>query len=110
MLDEARRFLLAPRELPPERQDGRSSERDTIALARKIWANSRPIAGTLLRPICARAKSLPISAVVGEGIETVLSLKRALPELPKVAALSAARLAAWEFPSGFAAPLCCLQQ
>ena len=37
-------------------------------------------------------------AVVGEGIETVLSLKSALPELPMVAALSAAHLAAWKFP------------
>lgn len=37
--------------------------------------------------------------VVGEGIETVLSLKSALPELPMVAALSAAHLAAWKFPT-----------
>jgi len=38
-------------------------------------------------------------AVVGEGIETVLSLKSALPLLPMVAALSAAHLAAWEMPA-----------
>ena len=38
--------------------------------------------------------------VVGEGIETVLSLKSALPEFPMVAALSAAHLSVWEFPSG----------
>ncbi len=178
-LEEARRFLLAPRELPPERQDGRSSERDTIALARKIWANSRPIAGTpaeaylrarkitadldlaslryhpalfyrehpgalsrrlpalvaavtncsseitgvhrtfldLTRKDKARVPSPRRSlgailrhgvrfgkidgvVVVGEGIETILSLKSALPELPMVAALSAAHLAAWEFPCG----------
>ncbi|MBM3551944.1 MAG: hypothetical protein FJX45_09290 [Alphaproteobacteria bacterium] len=36
--------------------------------------------------------------LVGEGIETVLSLKSALPGLPMVAALSAGHLAAWEFP------------
>jgi hypothetical protein len=36
--------------------------------------------------------------LVGEGIETVLSLKSALPSLPMVAALSAGHLAAWEFP------------
>jgi hypothetical protein len=35
---------------------------------------------------------------IGEGIETVLSLKSALPKIPMVAALSAAHLAAWEFP------------
>ncbi|WP_245435027.1 DUF7146 domain-containing protein [Methylocystis rosea] len=38
--------------------------------------------------------------LVGEGIETVLSLKSALPYLPIVAALSAGHLAAWEFPPG----------
>ncbi len=38
-------------------------------------------------------------ALVGEGIETVLSLNSALPHLPTVAALSASHLAAWEFPS-----------
>ena len=37
--------------------------------------------------------------LVGEGIETVLSIKSALPELSMVAALSAAHLAAWELPS-----------
>ena len=178
-LDEARRFLRAPRESPPERQDERSSDRDTVALAQKIWAASRPIAGTpaeaYLRArkitadldpaslryhpaLCYRelaglpSRKLPALvaavtdhrgeitgvhrtfldparkdkarvpsprrslgailghgvrfgkiddlAVVGEGIETVLSLKSALPELPMVAALSAAHLAAWEFPCG----------
>ncbi len=38
--------------------------------------------------------------LLGEGIETVLSLKGALPFLPMVAALSAAHLAAWELPRG----------
>lgn len=36
--------------------------------------------------------------VAGEGIETILSLKSMLPELPMVAALSANHLAALEFP------------
>ncbi len=178
-LDEARRFLQASRELPPERQGGRSSERDTITLARKIWVASRPVAGTPaeaylrarkitadLDPACLRyhpalfyrdhpgapSRKLPalVAAVtnhsgeitgvhrtfldptrkdkarvssprrslgailehgvrfgridevvlIGEGIETVLSLKSALPELPMVAALSAGHLAAWEFPPG----------
>jgi hypothetical protein len=39
-------------------------------------------------------------AIIGEGIETVLSLKSAFPDIPMVAALSAAHLAAWEFPAG----------
>jgi hypothetical protein len=38
-------------------------------------------------------------AIIGEGIETVLSLKSALPHLSMVAALSAAHLAAWRPPS-----------
>ena len=37
---------------------------------------------------------------VGEGIETVLSLRQALPSLPLAAALSAAHLSAFLFPSG----------
>ena len=46
-LDEARRFLRAPRGAA-RRSDKTSdrSERDTVALARKIWAASKPIAGT----------------------------------------------------------------
>ncbi len=178
-LDEARRFLQAPRELPTEGLDGRSSERDTITLARKIWAASRPIAGTpaeaYLRArkitadpdpaslryhpalfyrehLGAPSRRLPALvaavtnhsgeitgvhrtfldptrnekarvpsprrslgailgngvrfgkindlALVGEGIETVLSIKTTFPNFPMVAALSAGHLAAWEFPSG----------
>lgn len=38
--------------------------------------------------------------VVGEGIETVLSLVQAVPELPATAALSAGHLAAFELPPG----------
>jgi hypothetical protein len=38
-------------------------------------------------------------AIIGEGIETVLSLKSAAPHLPMIAALSAAHLAAWRPPS-----------
>jgi hypothetical protein len=37
--------------------------------------------------------------MIGEGIETVLSLKSALPEPPMVAALSAAHLSEWELPA-----------
>ncbi|GGE83925.1 DNA primase [Niveispirillum cyanobacteriorum] len=40
----------------------------------------------------------PVMAA-GEGLETVLSLRQALPFLPAVAALSAAHLAAWTFPA-----------
>jgi phage/plasmid primase-like uncharacterized protein len=39
-------------------------------------------------------------AIIGEGIETVLSLKSDMPHLPMVAALSAAHLVAWEVPAG----------
>ena len=38
--------------------------------------------------------------VVGEGLETVLSLRSVLPDLPAVAALSAAHLGAFEPPPG----------
>ncbi len=179
-LDEARRFLNNPREAPPPgRSDERFSDRDTIAAARKIWAASRPIVGTLaeaylrarkitadLDPVSLRfhpalfycerpgapSRKLPalvavvtnlrgeitgvhrtwldptrndkarvssprrsLGAIlgngvrfgeiddvvlVGEGIETVLSIKSALPDLPMVAALSASHLAAWKFPPG----------
>ena len=176
-LDEARRFLRAPREPCSARQELRSEECDTVALARKIWAASNPIVGTpaeaylRARKINADLDDAPLRyhpallyrdslespprklpalvaavtdnsgeirgihrtfldptrkdkarvssprrslgailghgvrfgkiddvAVVGEGIETVLSLKSALPELPMVAALSATHLAAWELP------------
>jgi hypothetical protein len=40
----------------------------------------------------------PVMAT-GEGLETMLSLRQALPLLPAVAALSAAHLAAWTFPA-----------
>ncbi|MBL0965266.1 MAG: toprim domain-containing protein [Blastomonas sp.] len=36
----------------------------------------------------------------GEGIETMLSLRQAIPAMPMIAALSAAHLAALEFPQG----------
>ncbi|MBM3563404.1 MAG: hypothetical protein FJX48_09735 [Alphaproteobacteria bacterium] len=176
-LDEARRFLRRPLSAPTAGQGERSSDRDTITLARRIWAASRPIIGTLaeaylrarkitadLDPAALRyhpalfyrerpgapSRTLPalvaaatnhdgeimgvhrtwldparkdkarvssprrsLGAIlgngahfgkiedivlVGEGIETVLSLKSALPDLPMVAALSAGHLAAWEFP------------
>jgi phage/plasmid primase-like uncharacterized protein len=175
-LDEARRFLGAPRELPPEQQGGRAPEHDTIALARIIWAASRSIIGTpaeaylRARKITADlsaaslryhpalfyrehpgapSRKLPalVAAVtnhdgtimgvhrtyldperknkahvssprrslgairgngvqfgeidkvllVGEGIETILSIKSVAPQLSMCAALSAGHLSAWEF-------------
>ncbi|TLG72678.1 hypothetical protein FEV16_14610 [Methylocystis sp. B8] len=176
-LDEARRFLRAPRATPTERRNENSRECNTIALARKIWAASAPIAGTKAeaylraRKISAdlhdtrlrhhpaliyrespnspprklpalvaavtnhrgeitgihrtfldptrNAKASVASprralgvilgngvrfgviddfAIIGEGIETVLSLKSVAPHLSMVAALSAAHLAAWRPP------------
>jgi hypothetical protein len=178
-LDEARRFLRAPRAPSSVRKDRRLGECDTVVLARKIWAASNLIAGTpaeaylRARKITADLDDAPLRyhpglhyrdtpdslpqrlpalvaavtdnrgeltgihrtfldptrkdkanvasprrslgailgngvrfgkidevVVVGEGIETVLSLKSALPEFPMVAALSAAHLTAWGFPSG----------
>ncbi|ARN83920.1 DUF7146 domain-containing protein [Methylocystis bryophila] len=177
VLNEARRFLRAPREPSSVRQNRRSGDYDSVALARKIWAAANPIAGTpaeaylRARKITADLSDAPLRyhpgllyrdtpnsrpqrlpalvaavtdnsgeikgihrtfldptqpdkarvssprrslgailghgvrfgkiddvVIVGEGIETVLSLKSALPELPMVAALSAAHLAAWKFP------------
>jgi hypothetical protein len=179
-LDEARRFLRAPRETPTERRNDNSRKCDTIALARKIWAASQPIPGTKAeaylraRKITADLNDAPLRyqpaliyrehpgsspprklpalvaavtndagaimgihrtfldpkrnakasvssprrslgailgngvcfgviddfAIIGEGIETVLSLKSVAPHLPMVAALSASHLAAWEIPAG----------
>src|SRR5208283_4263879 len=42
-LDEARRFLRAPRERNSQRRETQSSEHDTIPLAKRIWAASHPI-------------------------------------------------------------------
>ncbi|RTL85961.1 MAG: hypothetical protein EKK29_10595 [Hyphomicrobiales bacterium] len=175
--DEARRFLGAPRARTSERRERHSSERDTVALAREIWAASRPIDGTpaeaylRARKIAADLHNAPLRyhsallyrdpkypprklpalvaavtdnsgeimgihrtfldltrndkanvvsprrslgailghgvrfgaiddiAIIGEGIETVLSLNSVFPGLPAVAALSAAHLAAWRPPS-----------
>ena len=178
-LEEARRFLRAPPAPSPVWRERRSSERDTVALARKIWAAAKPIAGTpaeaylRARKITADLHGAPLRyhpallyreipdsppqklpalvaavtdgsgeirgihrtfldpkrndkanvasprrslgailgngvrfgvidefAIIGEGIETVLSLKSAFPNIPMVAALSAAHLAAWKLPSG----------
>ena len=44
----------------------------------------------------------------GEGIETVRSLRMALPVLPALAALSAAHLSAILFPPGCSAFMCCV--
>lgn len=176
-LDEARRFLRAPLAPSPVGRERRSSECDTVALARKIWAASKPIADTppeaylRARKITADLHDAPLRyhsallyrdsnspqrrlpalvaavtdnrgeirgihrtfldpashskanvasprrslgailgngvrfgvihdfAIIGEGIETVLSLKSAFPDTPMVAALSAAHLAAWRPPS-----------
>lgn len=178
-LDEARRFLRAPRKTANESRDRNSSECDTIALARKIWTASQSITGTKAeaylrsRKITADLSDAPLRyhpaliyreslnapsrklpalvaavtdnsgeitgihrtfldpsgdakanvasprrslgailgngvrfgvidefAIIGEGIETVLSLKSVMPHLPMVAALSAAHLAAWKIPAG----------
>jgi phage/plasmid primase-like uncharacterized protein len=178
-LDEARRFLRAPRETSTERRNENSRECDTIAFARKIWAASQLIIGTKAeaylraRKITANLHDAPLRyhpaliyrehpdrpsrklpalvaavtnndgeitgihrtfldpkrnakagvssprralgailgngvcfgviddfAIIGEGIETVLSLKSVLPDAPMVAALSAAHLAAWKIPAG----------
>ncbi len=177
--DEARRFLRVPYVTPTESRGRILSECDTIALARKIWAASRPISGTKAeaylraRNISGDLSDAPLRyhpsliyredrkslsrklpaliaavtdnsgeitgihrtfldparnakadfssprrslgailgngvrfgviddfAIIGEGIETVLSLKSVLPDAPMVAALSAAHLAAWEIPAG----------
>ena len=176
-LDEARRFLRAPPAPCPVGRERRSIKRDTVALARKIWLASKPIAGTpaeaclRVRKITADLRGAPLRyhpallyrdpsssprrlpglvagvtdnsgeiigihrtfldpkrnakasvasarrslgailgnsvrfgviddfAIIGEGIETVLSLKSAFPDIPVVAALSAAHLAAWHSPS-----------
>jgi hypothetical protein len=177
-LDEARRFLRAPRETTTERRVRNSGECDTIALARKIWTASQPIIGTKAeaylreRTITADLSDAPLRyhpaliyresrnspprklpalvaavtdnsgeitgihrtfldparaakanvasprralgailgkgvrfgvidefVIIGEGIETVLSLKSAFPGIRIVAALSAAHLAAWRPPS-----------
>ena len=176
--DEARRFLRAPSRASSIQKDARSGERDTVALARKIWAASRPIAGTpaeaylRARKINADLNDAPLRyhpallyrdtpnsppqklpalvaavtdnsgevtgihrtfldptrkdkarvpsprrslgailghgvrfgviddfAIIGEGIETVFSLKCVFPRVPMLAALSAAHLAAWRPPS-----------
>jgi hypothetical protein len=176
--DEARRFLRVPYVTPTESRGRILSECDTIALARKIWAASRPISGTKAeaylraRNISGDLSDAPLRyhpsliyregrkslsrklpaliaavtdnsgeitgihrtfldpardtkanvasprrslgailgngvrfgaidefAIIGEGIETVLSLKTAFRHLPMVAALSAAHLAAWRPPS-----------
>ncbi|MGJ0393159.1 MAG: DUF7146 domain-containing protein [Methylocystis sp.] len=175
-LDEARRFLRAPRAPSWAQEERQSRERDTVALARKIWAASQPIAGTRAegylraRKITADLHDAPLRhhptllyrdpnappgrlpalvaavtdnsgavtgihrtfldpnrnakaclssprrslgailghgvrfgvidefAIIGEGIETMLSLKSTLPQLAMVAALSAAHLAAWRPP------------
>jgi hypothetical protein len=178
-LDEARCFLRTPREMPTERHNDNSRKCDTIAVARKIWAASQPIAGTkaeaylrarniaadlndaplryhaaliyrehpnsaprklpalvaavtnqdgeimgihrtFLDPACnakanvssprrslgailghgVRFSAMDDFAIIGEGIETVLSLKSFAPHLPMVSALSAAHLAAWKIPAG----------
>jgi hypothetical protein len=178
-LDEARSFLRSPRKTLTEHLNKDPSECDTIALARKIWAASQPIAGTKVeaylraRNITADLNDTPLRyhpaliyrehpnsvprklpalvaavtdnkgqitgihrtfldpirnakasvssprralgailgngvcfgviddfAIIGEGIETVLSLKSVAPHLSMVAALSAVHLSAWKIPVG----------
>ena len=56
-LDEARRFLRAPPAPCPVGRERRSIKRDTVALARKIWLASKPIAGTPAEA-CLRARKI----------------------------------------------------
>lgn len=179
VLDEARRFLALPCDSPRPRQAFDRDERETGApeSARRLFAMSRPIAGTLaerylnhrgiapagnietlrFHPRCyyragngSRSETWPamIAAVTdldgkvtgahrtwldrrgrgkapissprramgellgngvrfgapldvmaaGEGVETVLSVRRLLPSMPMIAALSSAHLAAILFP------------
>lgn len=49
---------------------------------------------------CVRFGTPDAFLVAGEGLETMLSIRTALPVMPVVAALSAAHLAALEFPPG----------
>ncbi|CCA89811.1 toprim domain-containing protein [Novosphingobium sp. PP1Y] len=61
-------------------------------------ATSRRALGDLLGNAVRFGKAGPVMAA-GEGIETVLSLRCALPTMPMLAALSAAHLAAIAFPA-----------
>ena len=56
-LDEARRFLRAPRERNSQRRETQSSERDTVALAQKNLGSVAPDRGHAGRGLSARAKN-----------------------------------------------------
>ncbi|ASR50295.1 DUF7146 domain-containing protein [Blastomonas fulva] len=62
-------------------------------------ATPRRAMGQLLGHGIRFGKTGPVMAA-GEGIETMLSLRQAMPGMPMIAALSAAHLAALEFPAG----------
>ncbi|MGV7035059.1 DUF7146 domain-containing protein [Methylobacterium symbioticum] len=63
-------------------------------------ADPRRALGHLLGHGVRFAGAVPGVLVAGEGLETVLSVRRTLPAIPAVAALSANHLAALLFPSG----------
>lgn len=62
-------------------------------------ATPRRAMGHLLGHGVRFGKERPVMAA-GEGIETMLSLRQAMPNMPMIAALSAAHLTALEFPAG----------
>ncbi len=62
-------------------------------------ATPRRAMGHLLGHGVRFGRAGPVMAA-GEGIETMLSLRQAMPGMPMIAALSAAHLAALEFPAG----------
>lgn len=63
-----------------------------------VLDDPRRAMGHLLANAVRFGSAGPVMAA-GEGLETMLSLRQALPLLPAIAALSAAHLAAWTFPA-----------
>lgn len=84
-----------------------TGDRGTLVAVHRTWltpsgskapvASPRRAMGDLLGHGVRFGRAGPVMAV-GEGIETILSLRELLPYLPMVAGLSAAHLAAIEFP------------
>ena len=71
---------------------------DPVTLGKAPIATPRRAMGHLLGHGVRVGEAGPVMAA-GEGIETVLSLRRVLPTMPMIAALSSAHLGALEFPS-----------
>lgn len=69
------------------------------AMGRLLGHGVRVGTGSVLRTGCATGEGTPLDILAaGEGLETMLALRRALPDLPVVAALSASHLAALILP------------